>query len=280
MIATFLLASSVTVTLPDAVKVTGTEMTVGAIATVTGNEVSVPIGHFNVFPLEPERTFAIVSEQTQRIAATGARLLAIGGDYSVSPAIVRGLTQQLGADDLALIRVSRRVDLQRVPPQGTSGPTRHCATTDIASHLRGGLACVALLGARGTISAEEQQRAGAANVSGATEVVTAPGQAAAAAVGALARLAGRFYLSVDIDVLAPRFGAVALPATRGGLTLTQLHEVLTSFTGLTFVGAELTGHVPDLDVPGRAVSAEIAGLGAAMLQLLMANKAHSAKPGP
>lgn len=38
MLATFLLASSVTITLPDAAKVTGTEMTVGAIATVTGDD--------------------------------------------------------------------------------------------------------------------------------------------------------------------------------------------------------------------------------------------------
>ena len=81
-------------------------------------------------------------------------------------------------------------------------------------------------------------------------------------------IAERSYVSVDVDILAPRFGSVAIPNTHGGLSVAHLLAALGEFDGLAFVGAELTGHVPDLDVPGRAMTAHIASIGAKILDCL------------
>ncbi|MBT6275877.1 MAG: hypothetical protein HOI95_17300 [Chromatiales bacterium] len=56
----------------------------------------VDLGDFNVFPLESKRTLKVLAEQSQRVVATSAKLFAIGGDYSVSPAIVQGIVRETG----------------------------------------------------------------------------------------------------------------------------------------------------------------------------------------
>jgi len=50
----------------------------------------IDVGELNVFPIEPIKTQSILEEQSSRIQQTGARLLALGGDYSLIPALVSG----------------------------------------------------------------------------------------------------------------------------------------------------------------------------------------------
>lgn len=235
---------------------------VSAVSGLSVPETLVDLGDFNVFPLEPQRTFEILSDQSQRIAATGARLFAIGGDYSVSPALVRGLAQEV--QPLGVVRISRRLDL--LP--GTAGaPWRSSATAELAEILPNGLSALALLGGRGAVSAEERTSS-TAFVVPASELAATPEEAVRKARSALQRGADRFYLSVDIDVLAPRFGARALPNPPAGLSVAQLLDVLAALDGMPFVGAELTGHVPDLDVAGRAMTAQLTCVAAKMLECL------------
>ena len=241
----------------------------------TGSNAPVPravvdLGDFNVFPLEPQRTQDILSEQSQRVVASGAKLLALGGDYSVSPAFVKGLTAHYNTTSIGLIRISRRLDLLPVERKPSNGPWRCSATSEIATVLSAGSSAIALLGARGDVAREESDRISEMTVIPAAEVALKPGAAAAKARSALAAVADRFFLSVDVDVLEPRFGTVALPRARGGLSLEQLLAVLAVFNGMPFIGAELTGHVPDLDVPGRMATALMSGIAVQMLDCLSA----------
>jgi arginase family enzyme len=243
----------------------------------TISDMSVPqsvvdLGDFNVFPLEPERTLEFLSEQSRRIIATGAKLFALGGDYSISSAIINGIAREIGETSLAVIRISRRFDLLPKALNQTDAPWRYSATNELSENLSGGLSAVALLGGRGTVAVEERERASTAIVVPASRLVSVPGKAVHKARNELERVADRFYLSVDTDVLAPRFGASALKSKHGGLSLAQLLAVLAALDGMPFVGAELTGHVPDLDVPGRAMTSQIARLAAKILEC-MAGKA-------
>lgn len=228
----------------------------------------VDLGDFNVFPLEPKRTLEALSEQASRIVATGAKLFAIGGDYSVSPAIIGGLVRGAGTPALAVIRISRLLDLLPLAANPLAEPWRRSATGELSGLLSGGLSAVAVLGSRGVVTAEEWQRASAATIVPASALVSAPARAARTARDALHRVADKFYLSVDVDVLAPRFGSVALPNTLGGLSLAQLLDLVDGLHGVQFVGAELTGHVPDFDVPGRAMTAHMASVANKMLECL------------
>ena len=226
----------------------------------------VDLGDFNVFPLEPQRTCEILSNQSQRIAATGAALFAFGGDFSVTPALLRGIVRAIGP--LAVLRISSRLDLQSAAAGTAGAPWRRSATRELAEILPNQLSAIALLGARGTLPAEEQAAASEAVVVPATELAAAPEHAVRKTCDALQRVAARFYLSVDVDVLAPRFGARALPTAAGGLSVVQLLDVLAALDGMPFVGAELTGHVPDLGVAGRAMTSQLACVAAKMLDCL------------
>lgn len=229
----------------------------------------VDLGDFNVFPLEPKKTLEALSARSQRIVAAGAKPFAIGGDYSVSPAIVKGMVNELGADRLALIRISRRLDLLPLAANHVFEPQRGSATNELAGLLGGGLPAVALLGGRGVVTAQEWQCASTAIVVPMRDLLSAPAQVARTVQPALERIADRFYLSVDVDALAPRYGSVALPTTQGGLSLAQLLGIVEQFDGMTLVGAELTGHVPDLDVAGRAMTSHVACLANKMLECLV-----------
>ncbi len=241
---------------------------VSAISNLPVPPTLVDLGDFNVFPLEPQRTADTLSDQSQRIAATGAMLFAIGGDYGVSPAIVRGVSRETGSKSLAVVRISRRLDTLPKAATHSATPWRRSATDDLAEFVSNGLSAVALLGGRGTVATEEQERASAAIFVPASQLVSMAGEAVRRARDELHRVADRFYLSVDADVLAPRFGAKALRDTNGGLSVAQLLAVLAALDGMPFVGAELTGHVPDLDVPGRASTSQIVRVAARMLECL------------
>lgn len=222
----------------------------------------VDLGDFNVFPLEPQRTHDILSEQARRIFATGAKLFAIGGDFSVSPAFVTGLAGEAKTASVGLIRISRRLDLLPVSLKPAQGPWRHSATGEIADILSAGASAIALIGARGDAAVEERDKISDMTVVSAAEIRSSSAAEAVRARKALEAVADRFYLSVDVDVLEPRFGSVALPGTQGGLTLDQLAAVLGEFEGMPFVAAELTGHVPDLDVPGRLATRSLTDIAA------------------
>jgi arginase family enzyme len=243
------------------------------VSTKTSHGESLPIvdlGDFNVFPLDPERTLESLTRQSQHVIAAGAKLFAIGGDYSMTPAIVRGISRELGSESIAVIRLSRRFDLLAPPASEAQSPRRTSATFQLSNILGGGPSAIALMGARGRVTAEEQLPAKASIVVPASQLIADSSKFIGDAKAALSQVAESIYLSVDADVLAPRFGATATTGTYDGLSLAQLLEVLDNFKDLQLVGAELTGHVPNLDVSGRAVTHDIMGIASKLLECLSA----------
>ena len=226
------------------------------------------IGDFNVFPLEPARTEAVLAEQCKEVIASGARLLSLGGDYSVSPALLKGIAAARNRS-IGLIRISSRLDLSQQDAAESDTPTRAATTGRMADIVTGGLSNIAFLGTRGSSTIEEVRRASVSKVIPAGELTRGITGTVSELRDWMSR-AETFYLSVDADVLAARYGSTALRSASGGLTKNQLLNVLVALEGKPFVAAELTGHLPKLDIAGRATTSAFAEIAFKLVKLLRA----------
>ena len=221
----------------------------------------VDIGDLKVFPLDPVRTEEVISEQCARIIDTGARLLILGGDYSLAPALLGGALRAQPGASYGLLRLSSNMDLQSFDGEQTNLPERRVTTSRIASMLPHGLHDVALLGVRGLVTTEDSSRA--AN----TLLVTADQLYADDRSRIIDRLlcwAHRFsaiFLSVDADVLAGAAMEQATLPANPGLPAEAVVSILRSMHGVSIPIAHLAGHRPDFDLAGRTATETVAAVG-------------------
>jgi agmatinase len=236
-----------------------------AISLDTDNMVD--IGDLNVFPLDPAGNEAILAEQCTRILAPGAGLIAFGGDYSVSPALFAGFHAASLGKSVGLIRISKRLDLCVVTQ---NSPRRDAATTRIASQIPNGLTNVALLGATGLQSTEEYERATGALFVPRAKLYDQSDSSLSACRAQMMDLCDAIYLSVDADALNPWLSRTAIRSGDRGISTEQLLAMLKMLQGLPVRAADLTGHLPDLDLPGQISSASNAVIGYALAEILRA----------
>jgi len=236
-----------------------------AISLDTANMVD--IGDLNVFPLDPAGNEAILAEQCTRILATGAGLIAFGGDYSVSPALFAGFHAASLGKSVGLIRISKRLDLCVVTQ---NLPRRDTATTRIASQIPNGLTNVALLGATGLQSTDEHDRATGALFVPRAKLYDQSDTSLSACRAQMMDRCDAIYLSVDADALNPWLSRTAIRNGDPGISTEQLLAMLKMLQGLPVRAADLTGHLPDLDLPGQISSASNAAIGYALAEILRA----------
>lgn len=191
----------------------------------------VDLGDLNVFPLQPDRNAATLADQAGRILATGARLLVVGGDYGASPGLLEGLLRAFPGERAGVIRMSRRLDLDRTC-HGASG---RAVTHRLASLLVGGLDAIAFAGLSGEMPIEEVRIAGPGPRLSAKEST----DRIVEALRDWAEGFDRLYLSVDEDCVGDVSG------------------ILSSLGGLQVILAHASGHLPDLDLPGRTATRAI-----------------------
>ena len=91
----------------------------------------------------------------------------------------------------------------------------------------------------------------------------------AAALRALRARCDGFYLSVDADVLSPLYGETCEPRSGVGLSPAGLAEVLDQLEQLPILGADVMGHVPDLDLAGITATAIILSVVSRITELLL-----------
>lgn len=207
------------------------------------------LGDLSVFPLEPQRCLDALSDQARRLARTGAHMLAIGGDYGLTPALLAGLRAARPSGTLGVLRISGSPDLG---PCGASVLSRSAASTRIRA-LDGGIR-VAFAGLSGPVP-EVEAGALAETVFVSARSCLDETLAAIAPLRAWADSCDGIYLSVDADVLSPACVRTARARRQGGLSQGDVLRLLDALGPLRAVGAEFTGLVPDLDVAGRGRSA-------------------------
>lgn len=218
----------------------------------------VDIGDLNVFPLEPERNYSILKEQSIKIMSTGARLLSIGGDYSITPALIDGVLTALPGLSLGVIRVSRRLDLSSKEGLLGVSPSR-CRTTDkIAESFSSGNKIIALIGVSSFVPVEEISDNCSAFIIPATRLVSEMAIVIDEICIKWGKQFNGFYLSIDADVLEPGPIDTAFLKAYTGVSLECLLSLINKISGLPILAADFTGFLPDIDITGRtgAVIAE------------------------
>lgn len=217
----------------------------------TRNELSlnadnvVDVGDLNVYPLEPTRLGLVLREQVGQIAGTGARPFIASGGYGLTPAIVAGISDAMGSSGkdskpLEVIRVSRFCDRDDADPNGSLVVPRSQASRRLIQVLGG------------------QERSLHWFTSG--KAVTSSGH--------LPSALGPCFLSVDADILAPTYGDTGSYRGFGGDGPDDVRKMAAFLEGRQIVGIEMTGHLPNFELHGRALTNFIVAICASFLDLL------------
>jgi agmatinase len=231
------------------------------------SDMIIDVGDLNVFPMEPAKTMSILEEQSRRIHQTRAKLLALGGDYSVTPALVLGQLKATPNSRLQIIRISRRLDAATIPDPLKTPLARACATRQLGEYC-GGASSITLLGVSDVTALEEYDYFSSAFVRSVRQITSEPDKLVAEIVARLADPNVTFYLSVDIDVLASPLIRTNSPYLGTGLTPEQLIKLIEALGKLPIAGADVTGFIPDLDISGSSASATVARISRCVLEAM------------
>ena len=216
----------------------------------------IDVGELNVFPIEPVKTHSILEEQSYRIQQTGAKLLALGGDYSLIPALVSGQIKARPNCHLKFIRISRNLDAAEISVTQKKPINRSSATRQIAEYC-GGAKSIALLGASDLSSIEEYEYLSDGFVRSAHQLSKSLTGLTEQIIDDLPDQEVNFYLSVDVDVLALPSIRSNSPYLGTGLSPGQLTLLISELGKLPIIGADVTGFIPDLDLSGIAASVAV-----------------------
>lgn len=215
------------------------------------------VGDLHVYPTDTVRTFRAVASEVRTMAATGATLLLMGGDHSISfPAFAgwqAALATKRPRERLGYVQIDHHFDFGN--HSAIHGPLYHGSNARRISELPGMTPeRMAFVGAgsvtrraqlddlrnRGfhIITAREIQQRGAST-------------ALAATIAELRDRTDALYLSIDIDVadgsVAPGTGNV----TVGGLGGAELFDVLQELISLPTAAIDITEVAPRYDPTGR-----------------------------
>jgi len=228
---------------------------------VNGLNISPPsniidVGELNVFPIEPLKTQSILEEQSYRIQQTGAKLLALGGDYSLIPALVSSQLRARPDRYLKIIRISRTLDAAEISDFQKKPMNRSSATRQIAEYC-GGAKSIALLGVSDSSSLEEYEYLADGFVRSAQQLSKSLTGLTEQILDGLPNQEVNFYLSVDVNVLALPSIRSNSPYLGTGLTPKQLTSLILELGKLPIIGSDVTGFIPDLDLSGSDASVTV-----------------------
>ena len=229
----------------------------------------VDVGDLNVYPLNAAKTAQSLTRQARAIRATGARALFVGGDYSTTPALFRGAMDGMATDRRGLIRISRSADMHAYDT-GADLVGRKCATRMLVDELRPSSSqWLLLLGS--PLQRREDYVALQGTHANVLDLTLEGVQLGGQLQGSLAKLhsgCDGVYLSLDVDVLSAGVVRSGHARSMHGVGPDQLLDLLRALASLPVVAADLTGFVPEFGVPGRNDTRVVAGLLAALADVV------------
>jgi agmatinase len=176
----------------------------------------------------------LIAEGVRRIVNSGARLLALGGDHSVTYPIMRAIGPM--HPGLTLVQFDAHPDLY-----DEFEGDRYSHACPFARILEERL--VGRLVQVGIRTMNGAQRAQASRYG--VEVIDMRAWAA----GARPSVSGRIYVSIDVDVLDPAVAPGVSHREPGGLSVRDVLGVLETFTG-ALIGADIVEYNLSQDVAG------------------------------
>jgi agmatinase len=190
------------------------------------------------FP-DPDAPIRLIEETTRRCIAEGKRLVAIGGEHTITPPIVRELDRI--HPGLCVVQFDAHSDLRdSFLGERVCHATAMRRVLDTVPRDR-----LFQLGIRSFSSPEEMQ---AVNVF--------PFAVLDAVPQVLESVAGRpVYITLDLDVLDPAFLADVQTPQPGGCSYSELARALAAFAGMNVVGADVVEFCPRTIQPSAGASA-------------------------
>lgn len=213
-------------------------------------------GDFAVFPTNPRRQFESARAAAATATSGGALLVALGGDHSITYPLFAGVSeshaQRTPDASLAYVHVDHHFDFGDT--SAIHGPLYHGSNSRRISELEHMSADRLAFVGVGDVTRQGQlewlRGEGARIVTAGNVRSEGPRRALESVVVGLHGATG-VYVSVDIDVLdaaeAPGTGHV----TAGGMSLTELHDVLAELARLPIAAIDLVEVAPRYDESGR-----------------------------
>src|SRR2546425_10628275 len=205
-------------------------------------------GDVDVVPISIERTYTAIERRVSEVMGEGAMPVCVGGDHSVTLAILRGLARRHGR--LGLVHFDAHPDtwdeyfgskffhgtpFRRAVEEGLVEPRRM-----IQVGIRG-----PLYGAE-DFAFHDQHGIEVARIEAVKE------QGTAWVAERFARLrGGPVYCSFDIDAVDPAFAPATGTPEVGGLTSYEALVLVRALTGQALVGADVVEVSPPYDGPGQ-----------------------------
>jgi agmatinase len=202
-------------------------------------------GDVGVNPFDIGAAVATVEEKVGELAATGAAVVALGGDHTLSLPLLRVAAQRHGP--VALVHFDAHLDTWDTyfgEPYTHGTPFRRAVEEGLLD-----TAALSHVGIRGPLYGKadlaEDRRMGFGIVT-AADVLR---QGVDEVVARLRERAGDrpLYISVDIDVLDPAHAPGTGTPEAGGLTSRELLEILRGLDGCRIIGGDVVEVAPAYD---------------------------------
>jgi agmatinase len=203
------------------------------------------LGDVDVYPTNPERTFAGLTDTVRTVIARGALPVVLGGDHSITFAVVRAFEEPI-----YILQFDAHTDYAPITPelQFTNGHAfRHIAAM---KHVKG----LTQIGIRSLRTSPEQVR----DILASGHRIIAMGEFGAMRpedVAATLPEGARCYVSIDVDVLDISLVPGCVSAEPNGMSYAQLRDTLRGIAErLDVVGFDFVEVNPTLDVGTGATS--------------------------
>lgn len=234
-------------------------------------------GDVEVIPTSIAQTMGRIASTAAEILASGATLIALGGDHSITLPLLRAHAQRYGP--LAVVHLDAHLDTweSEFPgvPYSHGTPFRHALQEGLIRRD-----AYVQIGIRGPVMARsdyaEARALGAHTIT--AQAIMEQG-IAAVLDEILPHLSGPVYLTLDIDVADPAYAPGTGTPEVGGLTSYQLLQLVRGFRGLDLVGFDLVEVCPPYDC-GEITAVLAANLVFEYLSLLALRRSSKAQDNP
>jgi len=208
-------------------------------------------GDVDVVPVSIEATLDAVARKIDEVAAAGAVPLSVGGDHSVSLAVLRSLGRRHGR--LGLVHFDAHPDTwdEYFGSKFYHGtPFRRAVEEGLVDPSR-----MIQVGIRGPLYGPEDLAFQDAHGIEVVRIEEIKERGVAAVVRRFERLrGGAVYCSFDIDAVDPAFAPATGVPEVGGLSSWEALALVRGLQGIDLVGADVMEIAPPYDGPGQITS--------------------------
>jgi agmatinase len=201
----------------------------------------VDYGDIEVDPVNIENTFRTIQSSVSNILATNTKVLALGGDHSITLPLLRAHAEHHGP--LAVIQFDAHCDTEEGNyKHGT--PFRYAVKEGLVSE-----SAFIQVGIRGPVGEEDRVEGTKALGIQVLPIDDVFEMGVDAVVSAIHECVGdrKVYFTLDIDVVDPAFAPGTGTPEIGGLTSYQIQKLVRGLVGLDLVGFDLVEVNPAYD---------------------------------